>query len=264
MHHLAKTIVVFIIFFALAQSARANGLDEYFEAARELQDRVEKGSARREMPTLADPKVAYLLSVVTDYDRFVGTPSYEAKDLETLMEVCNKANRLSVAYVLAGAKEALSGQSNQKTIAESLRLLGAKNAVTYQNELASLQPFLVRCMARTIPLLTAFARSLKAEELTEVRLEGLQRLKAGIFGIYYGVLLSSNCKELREANRLTLLSALAETAEQYSSAIHPTARRQLVVLATQAKEAATDGIRSQIDKLVEAMNSETCEGICNL
>jgi len=101
----------------------------------------------------------------------------------------------------------------------------------FQNELERLQPFLFRCVATEIPLLTQFAQSLKPEEFTDIRGTGLKNARNGTFQSTterFGIRRSG----LHRVHTAPLFCTQSRiSTPQYASVLQPQARKQLAELA---------------------------------
>ena len=155
-------------------------------------------------------------------------------------------------------------KSKPNVVALQVARLGERNIRTFQNELEQLQPFLVRCMAKQIPVLTEFMLSLKPEEMTETRRAGLQKARNGLVNAYYNFLQMANSSELKESYRNKVLQAMAETAVQYSSILQLDARRKIFDIAKLGQANAPKTLRVYFKKIVNAMAEKSCEGLCRL
>lgn len=257
-------ILLTLLLVSSISIAYARDLPEYINAAREFDSLIVEASKSNGMPRITDKKVAKLLSVLSDSQGFLNSIAYETKKPNALLDICGSANAISMKYALFGLKDVIGPKTDQSKIAVLLRQVMEKNIVAFQDELELLQPFLIRCMAKQGPLLNAFLLTLKPEEITEVRVNGVRQARNGAFGMYIGLLQSLNFKGIKASYREKLLRALAETAERYSAILQPTARRQLSDFAKLVQLSSPQRFQDDLKTIIEAMSTTTCDGLCKL
>ncbi|HEY2990416.1 MAG TPA: hypothetical protein VGL11_22060, partial [Candidatus Binatia bacterium] len=126
-----------------------------------------------------------------------------------------------------------------------------------------LQPFLIRCLAAQMPLLTEFIYSLKPEEMTDIRRSGLQKTRTGMFGAFVGALQCLSTAQLRDSYRLNLLESLAETASVFAPLLHLTERKQILNLAEAVRPTLPSNLHVYLAKITQAMSDLRCQGLCS-
>lgn len=139
-----------------------------------------------------------------------------------------------------------------------------RNFVAYQDEVFRLYPFVLRCNARQIPLLTKFAQNLKPEEFTEVRRSGLQQARLGMQQTLTGMLQELANPQIRLENKRAAAQAMAETADAFAAVLRSEARGQIVQLARAMQAGAPAELQPDIRKIAAAMSTSTCAGLCAL
>ncbi|MBS1197770.1 MAG: hypothetical protein H6R18_1555 [Proteobacteria bacterium] len=257
-------VFLVLLFASSISMAHAQGLPEYLSAARELDSLVIEATNNNAMPRVTDIKVAQLVSVLSDSDRFLNSTAYETKDLGDLVEICGKANAISMKYALFDLKKAIDPKTDQKKIVLRVQQVMEKNVLAFQDELELLQPFLIRCMAKQAPLMNDFMLKLKPEEITEIRVQGIRQARNGTYNMYMGFLQSLNFKGIKASYRLKLLRALSETAERYSAILQPEARQKIGDFAKLVQLSAPEPFRSDLKTIIEAMSATACDGLCKL
>lgn len=245
-------------------NAGAHEVDAYLAAGKEFEKITAEKTAQGRMPRLEDKGVATLLSTLSDNKRFLNPASYQQRDLLTLMDMCKKTNTISMSYALFDMKSHVKDGDDQAVIVQQVTKLMGMNILSYQNELEQLHPFLIRCFAITVPLLSEFAATLKPEEFTKVRLEGLQQVRNGVLSIYYGHLQAINFPELGKSFKAKSVQALAEAAIPFATIIQPAARQQIVELATATQKSTSGEIARNLRKIIDAMSTTECTGLCKL
>jgi len=149
-----------------------------------------------------------------------------------------------------------------ETLPQAVLRLEQRNLLTYQDELSELQPFEIRCMARQTPLLARFIERLKPEEITPVRLRGLEQGRRGIDGFFLGTLISANDISLSEHYRASILKALAETASEFVPIMKQDEREKLELTARTATNNAPVSLKGYIEAIAKNLAQSTCEGLC--
>lgn len=149
-------------------------------------------------------------------------------------------------------------------VAALTRQLMNENFVQYQDENAMLQPFMIRCQAKLIPLMAEFSSGLEPEEFTDVRKQGLEQARNGMWQIYASVVLAAANPDIHIENRAALLQALADTADTYAAAQRPQQRFEIRMLAKNALEHAPKSLHDNISRIIDAMSLQDCSGLCAL
>ena len=235
----------------------------YNAASVELQRLAAQARQDTDMPRLTDPKAAKLISTLSDI-RLLSLRTYAMKDMGGLMDMCDQSNKAVMSYAMFDAKSIVDPKSDPQQLAARLAPLMEKNIRTFQNELQQLQPFLFRCLAQEIPLLTQFVRSLEPQDFTAVRRQGLQQARNGMFNVYYGALRASADSAYSDSYRTKILQTLAEVSPQYASILQPQARRQIAGLATSSQLKVSLLLHDDLQKIIAGMSDSRCEGLCAL
>lgn len=203
------------------------------------------------MPRLTQPEAAEALRTLADAATFL--PAQASVDLPTLSDVCDRAQAAVVAYQTFGALQ--SGQLVASVVVD--------NGVTYQDELALLQPFVARCIARQVPLAEATLRQLDPRTVAQLRLGGLRRGQAAILQLYASLATALPDVRIRPATIDALLDALAETAPVHVRALAVAARTMPRDLASaQGREGGARQAKWQ--RIAVAMGDTRCEALCEL
>ena len=249
----------------LCSSASAAAPDPgvYASASHEFQQLAAQATRDTEMPRLTNPKAAELISILSDI-RLLSSRTYQISDMGSLMDICDQSNKAVMSYVLFDMKSVVNAKSDPQQAAARLAPLIERNIRAFQGELGRLQPFLFRCLAQEVPLLTQFARSLKPEDFTDVRRAGLKQARDGIFNVYYGALQAASDSAYTESYRARVLQTLAEVTPQYASVLQPQARKQLAALAASSEMKASLLLRDDLQKIVVGMSDPRCGDLCAL
>lgn len=252
--------LLFAALFAMAAApAGAQDFGEYLQASKTLM-------AMRDLPRLKDPVGPALLDVLGDNRTFLDKRPFTADDMSPLMEVCGIANKISVSYMLHGLDKGLAGvdKNDLQAAARAMQAVAMRNVFEYQDELAILMPFTLRCQARMAPLMEDFLRKLPPEELTDVRKGGVRQIQNGAFGSYSGYLTMITGSGIKDANLRRMSGTMAEVAPSYASIMQLAQRRQLRELATATKAKVPAALASDLEKVIEAMASDSCNALCSV
>jgi hypothetical protein len=259
---LISVTALLILVTLLSVVAHANDLAGYLRASQEFQELVAHAAKEGRVPRLMDRNAADLILVLSDSKRYLDETTYEVKDLRLLADVCGKANAAVMLYALFDLGNAIDRKADATRIALQVAQLMERNVERFQDELQHLQPFLLRCLAKQIPLLNDFIVSLPPAEFTDVRRAGVQNTRQGAFAVYYGFLQAANNRGLKEPYKEAVFSAMAENAAQYASILQPTTRRQVADVAASMSAVVHGRLRDYIEQILRAMKDTRCEGLC--
>jgi len=242
-----------------AAPAGAQEFAPYLQASKTLM-------AMRELPRMKDPIGPGLLDILGDSQTFLDKRPFTADDMPTLMEVCGVANKISVSYMLHGLDKGLAGvdKNDVQAAARAMQAVAMRNVFEYQDELAILMPFTLRCQARMAPLMEDFLRQLPPEELTDIRKGGVHQIQNGAFGSYSGYLTMITGSGIKDANLRRMSGTMAEVAPAYASIMQLAQRRQLHELATATKAKTPAALAGDLEKVIQAMASDSCNALCSV
>ncbi len=243
-------------------AANAHDLDAYFRVNSQFAKFASDAALKQAMPRVVAADVAAVVKTLSDSQRFLDAPRYRLSDMGALMNVCDKANALVMSYALFDLKGSVDPKADPATVSRVVVQVMERNFRTYQDELELLQPFLIRCLGKEIPLLTEFASSLKPEELTDIRRAGLKQAQQGMFETLYGALQIASNSSLKESYRMRLLRAIADNARQFSSLLTLPVRQQVLTLARSTSETAPTALRKYLKEIGDAMSDRNCIGLC--
>ena len=259
-----KIIALTVLLF----SHWAYGDDElgaYLGAAYALREQIEQKATAGGVPRLSDAKTAHLFSILSDHKRFLQNRKYALKDLADLRLICEEnAIRFPIYYMVVGLSDIHEDEMEPQQAVEAFQALTYKNSIVYQDEIMALMPFSVYCSARVVQLASEAISSLKKEEITEIRLQGIRQTKAGFFNIYEGSLRALKQEGIKNEHKMRLAQVLAETVEQFLPFISLSDRVKIIALVKQAQETSTPDVRGQLDKVISTLSSKECGWACQL
>jgi len=124
----------------------------YIRAGQDFEALFAEAAKDGRAPRLVDRNAADLIRVLSDSKRCLDETTYEMKDLVVLGDVCGQANAAVMSYGLFDHAKAIDRQADATRVALQVAQLMERNVVRFQAELQQLPPFLVRCLAKGIPL----------------------------------------------------------------------------------------------------------------
>jgi hypothetical protein len=258
----SKTLLFLWLFIGTAAIAAPQGIDEYLQASAKFEALVTEGAKAHKMPRITEKQAADVILTLSDRQRFLNSYTFQLKEFDLLLDICGKANAAVMSYALFDLEANLDKKDDPKLIALKVQKLMGRNVQTYQNELARLQPFQIQCMATQVPLMREFVESLKPEEMTEVRRDGLKQWQNGMYGMYIGCLQSINNSQLSKSYRLIILQSLADTAEVFAPSLQLAMRKRILNLAKSIQSITSDDFQLPLAKIIQAMSDISCEGLC--
>jgi hypothetical protein len=258
----ARLAIALCSLAATLPAAGAQDLDDYFTAVAKFEKLASNAALNRSMPRVSTPDVAAAIRTLSDHQRFLDAPRYRVSDMGTLLKVCDKANALVMSYALFDLKSSVDVKAAPAMVSRMVVQGMERNLQIYQDELELLQPFLIRCLGKEVPLMTEFADGLKPQELTDIRRTGLKQGQDGMFRTVYGALQIASNSSFKESYRTGLLRAIADNARLFSSVLTVPVRQQVLALARSTTETAPQSLRKYLGKIADAMSEPSCVGLC--
>ncbi|PMS16899.1 hypothetical protein C0Z18_22445 [Trinickia dabaoshanensis] len=247
------------LYLGFVHIAFAGPLDDYMRASQQFDEWTQ---ATGSMPRLTDERGAALLKTLSDTHRFLDDVTFDDAQLPLLMDVCGKANRNVMSYVLFGLRDHVDKSMPIATVQQAVLTLVQRNQVTYQDELSELQPFEVRCLARQTPLMARFMDKLKPEELTSIRRKGIEQTRQGLDNVVLGTLRLATDESLSMRYRSSMLKALADSASELIPMLTLDERAKLRTAANGTLDSAPDGLKIYITSIAQNLTLPTCDGLC--
>ncbi|VVE79134.1 hypothetical protein [Pandoraea sputorum] len=258
-----RRLSIFIIFLTLnlgsIGSVLADPLDGYMQASQQFDEWMEKYSA---MPRLSDERAATFLAPLSDSRRFLDGNTFGEAQLPVLMDLCGQANRKAKNYLLFDLDKVVEESMPLDAAQQAIFGKMLRNSLTYQDELALLQPFEIRCMAKLVPLVTRMFEHMKPEEITPVRRQGIEMMRKGMDSFFLATLSSASDPSLNDRYRTNMLMAAAETAPQIVPAMKPEEREKLKLAAKTVVNTAPENLKDYIERIADTFAQPNCEGLC--
>ncbi len=245
-----------------ANLAHADMWADYYAALDQFSVMLLVAQKNNTLPDMKDEKVAAVLSVLTDSQRFLMPLAVPFDNVDELTEFCDHARRIYVLYVFAGTKIGDTPNDGQDAKDDRIAKQITENTVKYQDALAKLYPFVLRCMVGLVPITTKFVLNLKPEEMTVVRLQGLQQARKGYAQMYVGTLQMLGTPGLKESVRARFAHGLADIAPTSASTLTLAFRQQLLTFVRNHQAVFDGNLRADFDTIVQALEDTHCEGLC--
>jgi hypothetical protein len=260
--HLISVAALLLLITCPRAVAHAHDPAAYLRASQELEALFAQAGKDGRAPRLADRNVADLIRVLSDSKRYLDDTTYEVKDIALLGEVCGQSIAAVMSYALFDHANAIDRNAEVTVKTRQAAQLMERNVIRFQDELQHLQPFLVRCLGKSVPLLDTFIAALPPAELTDIRRDGVRGTRQGAYAAFYGFLQAVNHPALKTRYKEAVLSAMADTAAQYAPILQPVMRRQIAELAASLRTAGDGRLRGHIEQILRAMKDTRCEGLC--
>lgn len=241
-----KLFLCIALWSGVCAGAQADSFEEYEIAYMEFSQLAESLAQGQRMPQLADKNAARLLAVLSNSSYFLDAKTHATRELPALSEMCQQTSMLITLYTVVNLNPTVL------------------NMKAYPRELELLQTFQLDCIAKLASLTGELLGTFKPEDLPSVRRDGAQQMRNGAFHVYYGYLKAVNAAEVDESQAAHIMAALARNAVQFASVMQPAQRKQLIVFMESGgiKESAV--LRPHLGKIMAAMATSECTGICGL
>lgn len=236
------------------------------DASRAFAEKVSTAAQQHAMPRLTDADAAPLITTWSDHRRFLDGHEFTPGEMNGLIEMCHTANQIHVAYALYDLNRRVDRSSQLPGVAKQTGDVIMQNTYAFQQELALIQPFLVRCMAKQLVPLASMLNGLtpqsRAEQLTDTRLARMRGMLGGLSSNYVGMFALLRDEQLSAAYKLAMLEALADVATAAQAAMSLGVRKQVLTELTALDPAVKASFGKYLDQIALAMRNTTCDGLC--
>ncbi|MDM0057454.1 hypothetical protein [Variovorax fucosicus] len=236
---------------SFAGAASAPALAAHAEAGRAF-DALRAAQPGR-MPRLAEAEAGTLLRVLGDAPRFLDDMNYTPAELGVLSDLCDRNKAAITAYISFGAVQP-SGIDASVVV---------RNVLEFQDELAVLQPFLARCIARQVPIAEAMLRQMGERQASQLRLGGLKRSQTSLLQLYAGIATCFSDPRFGPAY-CGLLDLMAELAPVHARALPLASRTMAIRLLPPLQQLPAGPQREAVQRIVDAMSDDRCTALCLL
>jgi hypothetical protein len=268
MHRILTLWVALLLLAPAAAAAAEGGAQEYMAAVQTFEALKAEAAKNHDMPRLSDPRVRETLDVLSNRRRSFGSASFPTDDGPALMDLCSAAVKVTMDYQLfafqAFVEEKGLRSPDPKAIDAAMQELVARNVVRFQDEMFPLIDFSQHCIAAELPWLTAFMEKLPPEQMTEVRRDGLRKMRASFKEMVIGNIKQLSCEGVREDNRRLAFDAVARDLPVFSAVLPVAERAQLRDAVETLRGSAPEGYQPAIGAMMETLSDARCEGLCRL
>lgn len=260
-----RSVFAAFLFLAAGAAGAATPFPDYTAAVQQFEALSAKTADEHRMPRLSDPGAREILGTLADHTRFLDAYNFGSADLSQLMNMCNQANKVVVSYMLFDlASHVDKTMTDPQKVAPIVMQLGSRNMIEYQSEMTPVMAFNQRCMARQIPLTVDFVRTLRPEDLTEIRLQGLQQLRNGLLNTYLGMAHGISETPISLENRRIMFSTLAEVTPVLAQALDLARRKAALNYWVSQAANMPPGVETEYKQIVDALGATTCDDFCQL
>ena len=218
-----------------------------------------------------DPEIRSHLDRIEQLSARFNSPEFPVNGIQTFESLCAPLSQISVRYILDGSgalrRSAGNGEATPAQIAQltaAVAQLRQGNSERYQDEIAILSSSAMRCMHAHLPFITRFVAELPPEQLTPVRIGGLQQMRRGVLQVIVGVLTVSRETGTKVDNKQKYFDAITQTIGDYAQ-IMPIATRTEIISYLRGLPPVNDGPAVAVERVVEnALMSTECIGLCRI
>ena len=232
------------------------GLARFTAAVKRFEELQMAAQARNTEPRLGDPEVSDLLFVLSDVDSLFGSAKYNKDDLVIALATCSSVGQIIDAYKTHGLADVADANiTSSKTEAWKMR-----NFSIFQDEVAPLLGFQLKCMAKTVPMFKDLVSSLRPEDWNYVRRKSLKDLRESMAGEFINWLAVFGNGSLRPENEALMLSSLAGTASPLADLMTLAQRKSILERAK--KVSVGEDLKPYLDRIIAAMGWTYCGELC--
>jgi hypothetical protein len=245
-------------------SPSAEQLAQYRSAGQRLGAMIADAGSRGESQRLRGPAFSDSIEEIARGDRLLGSRKYEVSQIGTLIEICEVAQKASISLIMFGSQKRLvPGMAPEESAAAVASVMDA-NGVEFQDELARLQPFVLRCFSRLMEPMGEFVESFGPGEFSEVRRQGVIKMRNGSLMLFVGAITSTSDPRYRDEYRTEMLSALVSSATEFASIMPIKQRSEVVRLARMAVDTSSAPHRAKYQEIAETFEKSECNVLCRL
>lgn len=245
-----------------ATFAHADIWADYYAALDRFNAMLTEKAKNSAMPDIHDKDVAAVISVLTDSKQFLMPPAEPFDDISELTGFCDNVGLIVKRYVFSGVKIGPVADESEADWTRRVLKQSNENFIKYQDMLALLEPFHIQCLSGAVPIVSKAMKSLKPEEITAVRLQGIQQSRDGIAALFSSMLQQMDTPGVREATQTALAKAMATTAPTYASILKPNVRLQISERVKTLQKVLGAPLFANLDTIAKTMANTNCEGLC--
>lgn len=129
-------------------------------------------------------------------------------------------------------------------------------------DMATLQPFHIRCMGLGMPLLEHFIRALPPDQMTPVRRDGLTKMRNGYEQLLTGMLLNIGDTRFAFSYRGAVAEAVAEASPALASVLSLSQRARLLAVVQKSEATMPREFKTSRERIQLALQNPKCSGLC--
>jgi hypothetical protein len=253
----------------LAFPARAaeNTVNIYLAKAKDFQAIQRERAAKGEMPRISEPRIAEMLSILSDRAGSFGSPAFSPSMEQISKGFCQIPAQLAEVYMNFNIKSELSkiSKSDPKSRGDVLTRLYDRNRVAFQDEVTPLMAFSLRCLFSSLPRLST--------ELQVMYGAGsVPNMKTFLYPIQHHIRNSISLMiikplaetSLREENRKLFFTVIYQERKHWIDALPLEARASLKQEIRMQAPQVSAAYRDRIAVIEQALDDKKCEGLCKL
>ncbi len=244
-------------------------LERYQAAAKSFDELKASAVAKGEQPRITDARTAELLAILSDNKELYGSVGFPSGMDAISKDTCSIPNKIASGYALHGLDALFRDQkvdntTDPKQIAAKVAVLYAANLAKYQAEVVPVINFARRCLVGTLPALADFVKRLPPEQMTDIRRDGLRKMRLGLQQMIIGAVTALSDTGLRDDLRTLMFTGLQRDLPSMVSALTLAERAQARTALEGLRSSMPVARHADILNMVTVLSSTTCEGLCGV
>lgn len=177
---------------------------------------------------------------------------------------CGPVVRILVGYQFSGLKARTTGVTDPHRIATITREVAQENLGRSFEKLFPVILFGAHCTGASTAMLESFVRKLPKDQLTPVRMEGLQQVRRGVTQSYTGLLTIAAAPDASERQRAQVVEVLVQRAGEFTLALTKAERASFKHQLGQLAARGDPSRKALLETAMRAVNAQTCGALCAL
>jgi len=169
---------------------------------------------------------------------------------------------LATAVLFFGVKSRMDPNWSQEDKVRNLVPMIQRNAIEFQEELTTLQPFHIHCMELQMPLLEEFIRALPPDQMTPARRDGLAKMRNGYAQMLTGMLQNMGDANFSVGYRGAVTNAIADASPALVSVLSLAQRAQLLEVVKQSESSTPSDFKAARARIEKALKNPACSELC--
>jgi len=260
-----KCVVLLLgLTLSVVSLASTKEIEAYLRHSKVFEEQLDSEISKGQLPRMSQKDVRLSLEIMKQsQDQFL-IGKYSVKEFGDVVQVCGKANKFGMSYLLHDLKSITKNGKSPEAIQQKLIQLMKDNSIEYQNELKIFYPFLLECSAIEASLLEPFWASLPENQKTQIRIGGLNQIRMGVLHMYEGVLSSLGDSSWETAFNDLLMASASKKAPDFAAILTLEKRNTLLGLLEKYKATAPKKYSNDFEKIFKSFSTKECNSICRL